>query len=131
MIEGITYALREGKELVEKRSGKTLKRILISGGGSQSDQIMQITADIFGMPVERPHTYETSGLGAAIATSVGTGVHPDFDTAVALMTHVADRFEPIPANRELYNNLYNQVYKKMYANLKPSYEALASALKQS
>jgi sugar (pentulose or hexulose) kinase len=85
MIEGITYALREGKELLEKRSGKKLRRLVVSGGGSQSDQIMQITADVFGMPVERPHTYEASALGAAIATAVGTGAHPDFETAVALM----------------------------------------------
>ena len=124
MIEGLTYALREGKELLEKRSGKTLRRLVVSGGGSQSDQIMQITADIFGMPVERPHTYEASGLGAAIATAVGTGAHPDFATAVALMTHVSDRFEPISANQQLYNQLYNKVYKTMYGQLKPSYQAI-------
>ena len=126
MIEGLTYALREGKELLEKRSGKTLRRLVVSGGGSQSDQIMQITADIFGMPVERPHTYEASGLGAAIATAVGTGAHPDFATAVALMTHVADRFEPIAANQTIYDQLYNKVYKTMYGRLKPSYQAIQS-----
>lgn len=124
MIEGITYALREGKELLEKRSGKELRRLVVSGGGSQSDQIMQITADVFGMPVERPHTYEASALGSAIATAVGTGAHPDFETAVALMTHVVDRFEPVPANQQIYNDLYLGVYKKMYQNLKPSYRAI-------
>jgi sugar (pentulose or hexulose) kinase len=128
MIEGLTYALREGKELLEKRSGKSLSRLVVSGGGSQSDQIMQITADIFGMPVERPHTYEASGLGAAIATAVGTGTHPDFETAVQLMTHVADRFEPIPANQQIYNDLYNQVYRQMYRHLKPSYQAIKSII---
>ena len=126
MIEGLTYALREGKELLEKRSGKPLRRLVVSGGGSQSDQIMQITADIFGMPVERPHTYEASGLGAAIATAVGTGIHPDFETAVSQMTHVADRFEPVPANQHIYNELYNKVYKKMYGHLKPGYQAIKS-----
>ena len=64
-----------------------LKRLMVSGGGSQSDEIMQITADVFGMPVERPHTYETSALGAAIAAAVGSGIHPDFATAVESMTH--------------------------------------------
>ena len=126
MVEGLTYALREGKELLEKRSGKTLRRLVVSGGGSQSDQIMQITADIFGMPVERPHTYEASGLGAAIATAVGTGTHDDFATAVEQMTHVADRFEPAPANHQLYDKLYHQVYKKMYSQLKPTYQAIQS-----
>ncbi len=126
MIEGLTYALREGKELLEKRSGKTLKRLVISGGGSQSDQIMQISADIFGMPVERPHTYETSGLGAAIAAAVGSGVYEDFDTAVAKMTHVADRFEPQSDSQRIYQELYSNVYKKMYGSLRPTYEAIRS-----
>jgi len=63
-------------------------------------------------------------LGAAIATAVGTGAHPDFATAVALMTHVSDRFEPISANQQLYNQLYNKVYKTMYGQLKPSYQAI-------
>jgi sugar (pentulose or hexulose) kinase len=80
------------------------------------------------MPVERPHTYEASGLGAAIATAVGTGTHPDFETAVQLMTHVADRFEPIPANQQIYNDLYNQVYRQMYRHLKPSYQAIKSII---
>ena len=85
---------------------------------------MQITADIFGMTVFRPHTFETSSLGAAIASAVGTGLYPDFSSAVNNMTHKGDRFDPIDANKEIYNDLYHKVYKKMYGNLKPSYEAI-------
>ena len=124
MIEGLTYALRESKELLEKRSKKTISRLVVSGGGSQSDEVMQITADIFGMTVFRPHTFETSSLGAAIASAVGTGLYPDFSSAVNKMTHQGDRFDPIDANKEIYNDLYHKVYKKMYGNLKPSYEAI-------
>jgi len=124
IIEGLTYALRAGKERVEKRSGQPITRLLVSGGGSQSDQVMQITADIFGMPVQRPHTYETSALGAAMAAAVGSGIYPDFASAAAKMTHGGDRFEPIAANHKIYSQLYTQVYRKMYQGLKPSYEAI-------
>ena len=126
MIEGLTYALRESKELLEKRSGKAINRLVVSGGGSQSDQVMQITADIFGMPVYRPHTFETSSLGAAIASAVGVGMYPNFVTAVGQMTHDGEKFEPIEANSMLYNSLYQKVYKKMYGQLKSSYEAIRS-----
>ena len=126
MIEGLTYALRESKELLEKRSKKIISRIVVSGGGSQSDEVMQITADIFGMTVFRPHTFETSSLGAAIASAVGIGLYPNFTSAVEKMTHEGDRFDPIAANSEIYNDLYHKVYKKMYGNLKPSYEAIWS-----
>jgi len=124
MIEGLTYALREGKERVEKRSGQPLKRLMVSGGGSQSDEIMQITADVFGMPVERPHTYETSALGAAIAAAVGSDIHPDFATAVDSMTHSGDCFMPQAENQKIYDKLYTKVYNKMNHSLKPSYEKI-------
>ena len=128
MIEGLTYALRESKELLEKRTKKSISRLVVSGGGSQSDEVMQITADIFGMTVFRPHTFETSSLGAAIASAVGIGLYQDFTYAVEKMTHAGDRFDPIDANKEIYNDLYHKVYKKMYGNLKPSYEAIKSVL---
>ena len=128
MIEGLTYALRESKELLEKRTKKSISRLVVSGGGSQSDEVMQITADIFGMTVFRPHTFETSSLGAAIASAVGIGLYQDFTYAVEKMTHAGDRFDPIDANKKIYSDLYNKVYKKMYSNLKPSYEAIKSVL---
>ncbi len=74
--------------------------MVVSGGGSQSDEVMQITADIFGMTVFRPHTFETSSLGAAIASAVGIGLYPDFSSAVNKMTHQGDRFDPIDANQK-------------------------------
>ena len=73
-----------------------------------------------------PHTFETSSLGAAIASAVGIGLYPDFSSAVDKMTHLGKRFDPIDANQKIYNDLYHKVYKKMYGNLKPSYEAIWS-----
>ncbi len=126
MIEGLTYALRQGKELLEKRTKSPITQLVVSGGGSQSDQVMQITADIFGMTVYRPHTFETSSLGAAIASAVGMGVYPDFPSAVAKMAHRGDVFQPNAANTALYDELYSNVYLKMYGRLKPNYEAIRS-----
>jgi sugar (pentulose or hexulose) kinase len=124
IIEGIAYALREGKEKLEKRSGQPIERLRVSGGGSQSDQVMQITADIFGMQAERPHTFETSGLGTAIAAAVGSGCYPDFETATRHMVHVKDSFAPDATHQQTYNHLYKDVYRNMYQALKPSYRAI-------
>jgi len=96
----------------------------VAGGGSQSDAAMQLTADIFGLPAERPHTWETSGLGAAIDAAVGLGLHPDFETAVAAMTRVGDVFQPDPTTRELYERLYSEVYLQMYPRLQPIYRKI-------
>jgi sugar (pentulose or hexulose) kinase len=124
IIEGLAYALREGKERTERRSKVPISELRVAGGGSQSDAAMQITADMFGLPTLRPHVYEASGLGAAIDAAVGLGLHPDFDTAVSEMTHTGDLFEPDPETREIYDGLYNRVYKRMYERLKPLYEEI-------
>jgi sugar (pentulose or hexulose) kinase len=125
ILEGLAYALREGKERTEKRSGVPITELRVSGGGSQSDAAMQLTADIFGLPTARPHVYETSGLGAAIAAAVGLGLYPDFAAAIAGMTRIGRVFQPIEANRAMYDRLYRQVYRKMYARLQPMYARIA------
>ncbi|MBC3863643.1 FGGY-family carbohydrate kinase [Undibacterium jejuense] len=124
ILEGLAYALREGKERIEKRSGVAITELRISGGGSQSDAAMQLTADIFGLPTSRPHIYETSGLGAAIDAAVGLGLHPDFDTAIRAMTRIGKTFEPIAHHHQIYNELYHRVYQKMYARLQPLYKEI-------
>jgi sugar (pentulose or hexulose) kinase len=124
ILEGLAYALREGKERTEKRSGVQITELRVSGGGSQSDAAMQITTDIFGLPTARPHIYETSGLGAAIDATVGLKIHPDFDTAVKTMTRVSRVFNLDPHNQVIYDGLYNRVYKRLYSRLKPLYEEI-------
>ncbi|MDH4039094.1 MAG: FGGY-family carbohydrate kinase [Gammaproteobacteria bacterium] len=126
IIEGLAYALREGSERHERRSGHKIDRLKVSGGGSQSDQAMQITADIFGLAAERPHTFETSGLGAAINAAVATGLYPDYATAIGRMTHPGAVFTPIPANVQIYEQIYRQVYRKLYGRLGPLYKAIRS-----
>ncbi|MEO4046451.1 FGGY-family carbohydrate kinase [Pseudomonas sp. CAU 1711] len=124
ILEGLAYALRQGKERIEKRSGTRIRRLRISGGGSQSDAAMQLTADIFNLPAERPHLYETSGLGAAIDCAVGLGLHPDFPTAIAAMTRVGRVFQPNPQAVAVYERLYREVYLRMYKQLKPLYGSI-------
>ncbi|MBN2688294.1 MAG: FGGY-family carbohydrate kinase, partial [Deltaproteobacteria bacterium] len=124
ILEGLGYALREGKERIENRTKIPITSLRVSGGGSQSRAAMQMTADIFGLPTARPHLYETSGLGAAIDAAVGVGLHSDFVSAIKAMTHVGDVFEPNMKHHEIYDNLYRDVYKKMYKRLRPFYERI-------
>ena len=126
ILEGLAYALREGKERCERRSKIRITELRVAGGGSQSDAAMQLTADVFGLPAARPHVYEASGLGAAIDAAVGLKLHPDFDTAVGAMTRVGQPFEPRAEPAALYDRLYRKVYLKMYRRLKPLYEEIRS-----
>ncbi|PBD22465.1 carbohydrate kinase, partial [Pseudomonas aeruginosa] len=124
ILEGLAYALRQGKERIEKRSGTPIVRLRVAGGGSQSDAAMQLTADIFGLPAERPHVYEASGLGAAIDCAVGLGLYPDVASAVAGMTRVGRVFLPQAEARQIYQRLYGEVYLRMYRQLRPLYRSI-------
>ena len=126
ILEGLAYALRDGGERAAKRAKEPLRELRVSGGGAQSPAAVQLTADIFGLPAGKPHTHETSGLGAAIDAAVGLGIHPSFSSAVSDMTRLAETLDPDPARHELYDALFERVYRRMYARLKPLYEEIRS-----
>lgn len=122
ILEGLAYSLKEGLERTEKHSHIPITSIRVAGGGSQSRGAMQITADIFGLPVSKPHVYEASGLGAAINVAVGLNMHPNYEKAIEEMSHTSETFLPNPETNKLYTQLYERVYKRMYKQLKPLYE---------
>jgi len=93
----------------------------VSGGGSQSDMICQITADMFGIEVCKGRTYEASGLGAAIIGYVSTGAFASYEDAVDAMVHYDTVFTPNPENTRVYRALYEQVYQRVYKSLQPLY----------
>lgn len=122
ILEGLTYSLKHGLIRTQRKTKTKIKKLRVSGGGSQSEIAMQMTADIFNLTVEKPHTFETSSLGAAINCAVGLRFYPDFKTAIENMCHIKEVFEPNKQTSEMYSKLYRKVYHKMYKRLKPLYK---------
>jgi sugar (pentulose or hexulose) kinase len=123
-VEGLAFALRDGRSKIERRSKVRLKRLRVAGGGSQSNAVMQILADVFDLPAERPLVHEASGLGAAMIGAVALGAYKDFSAAAAGMNREVQTFHPIAANVERYEALYDSVYSKLYPALQPLFSAL-------
>lgn len=122
IIEGIAYCLKEGLELFEKkRLHHKVERIRVSGGGSQSDAICQVTADIFGLPVSKIQTYECSSLGCAVAGFLAAGEFKTVEEAAKAMVHQSVEFKPNPENVKRYKYLFENVYMPMYPSLKKIY----------
>lgn len=124
ILEGLAYAIRDGKERIEKKSGVKVQEVYVSGGGSRSKLVMQITSDILGLPAYKPSTEQTSGLGAAILGAYGLGWYQDLADAVKSMTQRGEMFEPQKANAEIYEGLYREVYKNMYPKLLPLFKSV-------
>jgi len=125
IIEGIGYELRRLGELIAQRSGSAITELRVGGGGSQSDEIMQITADIFGLPAKRMHTSNLSALGAAIDATVALGIHETFPEAVERMVRVKTAFQPVDENAKIYDRLFREVFVNMYPTLSPLHRKIA------
>ena len=125
IVEGVAYELRRMMEMIERRSGYSIRELRVGGGGSKSDEVMQITADIFGLPTRRLHTSNLSALGAAIDAAVALGVYDSFTEAVSNMVRLERTFTPRKENARIYDRLFNEVYKKVYPTLCPLHYKIA------
>jgi len=105
VLEGIAFTMKRNMAAMTAERDIDLRTLVISGGGSNSDLMMQIFADVFNIPVVRNVVRNAAGLGAAICVAVACGIYPDFDAASAQMVRREDRFEPNPQHAALYEQL--------------------------
>jgi sugar (pentulose or hexulose) kinase len=124
IIEGLVYGLRAGREQIEARLRRRVCRLVVSGGGAQSDGAMQIAADVFALPAERPEVAEASALGAAMLSAKAIGWFADARTAAQAMAQPARVFAPQAAAVRTYDALYREVYRPLYGRLQPLYRRI-------
>jgi glycerol kinase len=93
-LEAICYQTREVLEAMEHDAGIRLTSLRVDGGASRNNLLMQLQADILGVPVVRPTVTETTSLGAAYAAGLAAGV---WDSLDGLRHHwkVERTFEPV------------------------------------
>ena len=60
-------------------SGVNLEVLKVDGGATANDTLMQLQADILGVPVVRPVVAETTALGAAYAAGLAVGFWRDVE----------------------------------------------------
>jgi sugar (pentulose or hexulose) kinase len=85
ILEGIAMTMCERAGAMSAELGSRYERVVVSCGGSSSDLMMQIMADVFGLPTVRVVGDSAAGRGAAICAAVATGVHASFPDAVRAM----------------------------------------------
>ena len=78
---------------MQKDSGTTLSELRVDGGATANDLLMQIQADVLGVPVVRPQVLETTALGAAYLAGLAVGYWKS-DDDIARNWRVDRRFEP-------------------------------------
>jgi glycerol kinase len=74
-------------------AGIALTELRVDGGASRNDLLMQMQADVLGVPVVRPRQTETTALGAALLAGLAVGLWQDA-REIAARWEVDRRFEP-------------------------------------
>ena len=77
----------------EADSGIELKELRADGGASENDLLMQMQADLLGVPVVRPQLSETTALGAAYLAGLAVGYFDGVES-ISKQWRVDTRFEP-------------------------------------
>lgn len=127
LLEGIALTLKNNYDAMINELNIKPEKIIISGGGSNSDLYMQIFADMYGVKAVRNKINGAAALGSAICVAVATGVYKNFDEAAKNMVKQRDEFIPNEENYKIYNKINSQAYrdlpKLMEETLKTVYDA--------
>jgi glycerol kinase len=73
-----------------------LTELRVDGGAAANDSLMQLQADLLGVPVSRPASVESTALGTAYLAGIATGFWRD-EAELAALRQVERRFEPSSA----------------------------------
>ncbi|WP_181347849.1 xylulokinase [Thalassobacillus sp. CUG 92003] len=123
VVEGITFSLNESLEIF-RANGKSIDRIITSGGGAKNETWLQIQADIFNATIVRLSSEQGPGVGAAMLAAYGCEWYPSLEACADVFTHEKEEIEPIPEHVERYQQLY-QLYQDIYAQTKDLNHRLA------
>jgi glycerol kinase len=72
---------------------RAVHQLRVDGGAARNDLLMQLQADVLGVPVVRPRCTETTALGAAFLAGLAVGFWKDLAQIQALW-HAEREFEP-------------------------------------
>jgi glycerol kinase len=85
-VEAMAYQTRDVVDAMVASGGVPIATLKADGGASAMDVLLQLQADLIGVPVRRPVTQETTALGAAFLAGLATGVWSTKEEAASAWT---------------------------------------------
>jgi glycerol kinase len=93
-LDAIAHQSREVVECLAADAGESLSSLRVDGGACRDDLLMQIQADLLGIPVHRPAELEVTALGAAGLAGIAAGVWGGVEEFAGLDAGSITVFEP-------------------------------------
>ncbi len=125
LLEGVAYEFAIMRERFQN-AGLSVAAARAVGGGSSSNQWMQIIADGMQIPVHAMRTADAAALGAALLGATALGEFDSLFEAAARVVQVRKTFEPAPAWAS-YHAARLALYLQVYDGLKDVYSHLPQA----
>lgn len=111
ILEAIAFAIKNNVCDMAEEVGVELDEVVVIGGGSKSDLLMQIISDQFNLPVLRKEGSSCGALGAAMCVAKYVGAYETFDEIIENMVRTEKIFIPNEDTYNLYNSINNEVVK--------------------
>jgi len=93
-LEAIAYQSGDVIECLAADAGTALSALRVDGGACRNDLLMQIQADLLGLPVHRPAELEVTALGAAGLAGIAAGAWGSVEEFAGLDGGSVTVFEP-------------------------------------
>lgn len=117
MLEGIVLEISKNVRILSELVGEA-REIRVSGGATRSPLFNRIQADVYGKPVVRGLSEESSSIGAAMVAAVSVGLY-------ASLTEAAQHFVRVEHQRPIVPNADAQrVYQRLAVLHDDLYQAL-------
>ena len=104
---------------MEQLPKENIHQIICAGGATRNNELLQLKADLFGVPFVRAKEEDTSGYGACLIGAVGEKWYPDIETAVKNMCSYDSVIMP-QKNGKLQDRF--RLYKNIYTDLKQEFK---------
>ncbi len=122
VLEGVSYGLRDGFELMKAAGLSDISQVRVTGGGAKSPVWVQILADILNVELVTVSAEEGAAFGAALLAATGTGAFDSIPSACKSVIQITSRAAP-GSDNQTYEELY-PLYRDLYPALSPTFNKL-------
>ncbi len=122
VLEGVTFGLRDGLDLMIGAGMPAPAQIRASGGGTASPLWRQILADVLDAEIATVNTSEGAAYGAGLLAAVGAGWFSSVQQAATTLVRATPVASPGPEGPRYAEA--HALYRELYPALAPVFHAL-------
>jgi xylulokinase len=119
ILEGVTFEMRVNLARLAE-AGVPIRELRATGGLARSERMLQLKADMMGLPVRALAVSEAGTLGVAILAGTACGIYASLEEGVDRLVRLGRSFLPDPERHQRYQEAF-RVYQRLYPAVRSVY----------